>query len=191
MKGRLCAVLNDASLVETPPKVTRVFNKDTLCEKNVPSNVWRVSLTMLKGASRNEALPRTTRISQDGGASAKTMPWCAEWRHHVPIRRLFLMCHAPKAAKDAFTSRRCLQRPGPSAQQDTMSPRKYASTLTYTDYGCRSRDPDPGIPGLYQSRIPGLGWPGSRNPEWQKNNKNCTAKCCYNSQEKCGFPYGD
>ena len=36
MKGRLCAVLNGASLVETLPNVTRVFNKDTLCEKMYP-----------------------------------------------------------------------------------------------------------------------------------------------------------
>ena len=33
MKGRLCAVLNGASFVETLPNVTRVFNKDALCEK--------------------------------------------------------------------------------------------------------------------------------------------------------------
>ena len=39
MKGRLCAVLNGASLIETLPNVTRVFNKDTLCEQNVPSSV--------------------------------------------------------------------------------------------------------------------------------------------------------
>ena len=39
MKGRLSAVLNGALLVETPPNVRPAFNKDTLCEKNVPSNV--------------------------------------------------------------------------------------------------------------------------------------------------------
>ena len=67
MYGRLCAVLNGASLVETLPNVTRVFNKDTLCEKMYPQ-MCEVPLTMLKSASRNEALPRTTRISQAGGA---------------------------------------------------------------------------------------------------------------------------
>ena len=67
MKGRLCAVLNGASLVEIPPNVTRVFNKDTLWEKCTLKCV-KSALTMLKGASRNEALPRTTRISQDEGA---------------------------------------------------------------------------------------------------------------------------
>ena len=57
-----------------------------------------------------------------------------------------------------------------------------------------SRDVDPGI-GIPKSRDcispdPGIVMTGIPKSRMSKIT-NCTAKCCYNSQEKCVFHYGD
>ena len=124
----------EKGVVETPPNVTRVFNKDTLCEKMYPQMCeeclwpcWRAPLEMKHFRERRE-------FHKTEALSAKAMPSCAEWRPHVPIWCLFLVCHAPKAPPVPPVQRAPSPHDGAfSAQQYTMCPHKYASTLTYTD----------------------------------------------------------
>ena len=77
---------------------------------------WRAPLEM-------EPFRERLEFHKQEALSAKTMPSCPEWRPHVPIRCLFLVCHALKASTVPSVQRAPSPHDGAFSEQGS-APRK-------------------------------------------------------------------